>query len=82
MVARIQDREVGRLWARHYPRWQQLGASRALCMAIALILQDKEDKAQSIATEDDLIDKLHDLLNLFGLPKDQFYEIEKEVGDV
>ena len=47
-------------------------------MTIALML---EDKAQAVVSYDDLIDKLHYLLSRHGIPKEKFYEIEKEIGD-
>ena len=47
-------------------------------MALALIL---ENKAQAAAGNDDLMDKLYFLLKHFDIPKDQFYEVEKEMGD-
>ena len=79
LVDRINDREITRLWAEHYPKSKTSGASKALCMTIALML---EDKAQAITTNTELIDKLHNLLDRFRIPKDQFYEVEKEMGDV
>jgi hypothetical protein len=41
-----------------------------------------EDKALSVVSHDDLIDKLHYLLSRYEIPKDQFYEVEKEIGDL
>ena len=78
-VDQIKDREIGRLWGEHYPKWRQSGASKALYMAIALML---EDKAQAVYPNEDLIETLHKLLAHFHVPKDQFYEVEKEIGDV
>ena len=76
---RIHNRDIGRLWAEHFPKSKESGASKTICMALALIL---EDKAQAAAGNDDLMDKLYFLLKHFDIPKDQFYEVEKEVGDV
>ena len=74
----IENSDIGPLWAEHYPKWKKSAASTTLCMAIALIL---EDKAQAMVTNDDLIEKLHYVLNCFGIPKDQFYEVEKALGE-
>ena len=41
-----------------------------------------EDKAQALAINEDLIDKLHTLLKRLRIPKNQFHEIEKEIGDI
>jgi hypothetical protein len=78
-LLRGRDPLLARLWAEHFPKSKESGVSKTLCMAIALIL---EDKAQAFATDEDLIDTLHHLLERFGIPKDQFYELEKEFGDV
>ena len=78
-VDQIKDREIGRLWAEHYPKSKTSGASKMLCMTIALML---EDKAQALETDGDLIDKVHYLLGRFCISKDQFYEVEKEIGEV
>jgi len=55
------------------------GASKTLCIAIALML---EDTVQALETEGDLIAKLYYLLGRYRIPKDQFYEVEKEIGDI
>ena len=75
----IKTRDIGRLWAEHYPKWQKNGASKTLCMAIALML---EDTAQALETEGDLIAKLYYLLGRYRIPKDEFYKVEKEIGDI
>jgi len=67
------------MWAEHYPKSKTSGVSMILCMAIALML---EDRAQAVTTDADIIDKLHNLLDRFRIPKNQFYQIEKEIGDV
>ena len=74
----IKDRDISRLWAEHYPKSKTSVVSKAFCMIIAGIL---DDKAQAVTTDDDLIDKLLRLLGHFGIPKDQFYEIEKEISE-
>jgi hypothetical protein len=43
-----------------------------------------EDKAESLPIHEDLdiIDKLYCLLGRYRIPKDQFYKVEEEIGDV
>jgi len=77
-VERIEDGDIGPLWAEHYPKWKESAASKTLCMVFALML---EDKAQSIATDDDIIEKVSYVLNCFGIPKGQFYDLEREIGE-
>jgi hypothetical protein len=49
-------------------------------MALALML---EDNAKASATgDDDPMGKLYLILNTFDIPKNQFYEVEKEIGDI
>ena len=74
-----RDRDIIRLWAEHYPKSKTSGVSMTLCKAIALSL---EDKAPLVMSYDDIIDKLHYLLSHYGISREQFYEIEKEIGDV
>ncbi len=75
----IKDCDISRLWAEHYPKSKTSVVSKGYCILIAGIL---DDKAQAITTDDDLIDKLLRLLDQFGIPEDQFYEMEKESREV
>ena len=76
---RIEDRDINRLWGEHYPKSKTSIVSKTLCLTIALII---ENKARLITGDKDLMDKLHFLLKHYAIPKEQFYEIEKEIGDV
>ena len=71
----LKDCDISQLWAEHYPKSKTSVVSKAYCMLIAGIF---DDKAQAITTDNYLIDKLLRLLDHFSIPEDQFYEIEKE----
>ena len=81
---RIEDRDINRLWGEHYPKSKTSIVSKTLCLTIASIIQNK---ARLFMDDKDLVDKVHFLLKLhfllkhYGIPKEQFYEIEKEIGD-
>ena len=72
---RIEDRDINRLWGEHYPKSKTNILSKSICVTIALIIQNK---ARLIMDERDLVDKLHYLLKQYGIPKDQFHEVEKQ----
>ena len=76
----IEDREIAPLWGEHYPKWRQNIASKTA--PVSRIVMILEKKAPQVAAHDDLIDKLHRLLERFGIPQEQFYEVEKELGDI
>ena len=53
--------------------------SKTLCLALCLII---ERKAARNVGDGDLIDEIHQMLAVFGISLDQFYEIGKESGDL
>ena len=53
--------------------------SKTLCLALCLII---ERKAARNVGDGDLIDEIHQMLEVFGISQDQFYEIEKESGEL
>jgi hypothetical protein len=53
--------------------------SKTLCLALCLII---ERKAARNVGDGDLIDEIHHMLAVFGILQDQFYEVEKESGDL
>ena len=76
---RIEDRDINRLWGEHYPKSKTNILSKSLCVTIVLII---ENKARLITDDNDLVmDKLHFLLKHYGIAKEQFDEIEKEIGN-
>jgi hypothetical protein len=76
--ARIEDRDIGPLWAEHYPKGKDNTRSRTLCRVLCLMI---ENKAARDLGDDDLMVAIHRLLAGFGIAEDQFYEVEKEMGD-
>ena len=63
------------MWAEHYSKYKSAVFSKALVITLCKILQDKARLGISYG---DWSDKCHHVLVQFGIPKDQFEEIEKE----
>jgi len=76
---RIEDQDIGPLWAEHYPKRIDDVCSKTLCLALCLII---ERKAARNFGDGELIDGIHHMLAAFGISKEQFYELERESGDL
>ena len=76
---RIEDRDIGPLWAEHYPKGKDHARSRTLCRILCLMI---ENKAARNLGDGDLMVAIHRMLAGFGIAEDQFYEVEKEIGDL
>jgi hypothetical protein len=76
---RIEDRDIGPLWAEHYPKGKDHARSRTLCRILCLMI---ENKAARNLGDGDLMVAIHRLLAGFGIAEDQFYEVEKEMDDL
>ena len=78
-MEKIEDSDIGTLWAEHYPKRKQSVASETLCLTLMHIVNDR---ARSIMPYADWSDKLHHALQRFQVPKDQFIEFENEAKSV
>jgi hypothetical protein len=76
---RIDDDEIGPMWAEHYPKHKSHVFSKALVIVLCKILRNK---AQHGIAYGDWSDKCHHVLVQFGIPKEQFQEIEKIVNSL
>jgi hypothetical protein len=74
-MEKIEDSDIGPLWAEHYPKRKQRVASETLCLTLMHIVIDR---ARSIIPYGDWSDKLHHALQRFQVPKDQFIDFENE----
>ena len=75
-MERIEDHEIGPLWLEHFPKYKRDVRFKALVLIFCKILQNK---ARHDINYDDWSDKCHHVLVKFGIPKDQFEEIEKQI---
>jgi len=52
---RLDNEEIGIIWARHYPKRAESGSSRSLCLSLAIVLRLR---ARSMTHQSDWSDKL------------------------
>jgi hypothetical protein len=72
----LTDDEIGVIWERHFPLRLENPMSKAVCLAICLIV---EEKASLNATGDeDLLVGVDRALISIGIPRDEFYQAELE----
>jgi hypothetical protein len=62
-----------------FPRLDDV-KSRTLCLSFCLIIEQRA--ADLSASEDDIMDKIHEILVKLGIPKEEFYAVEKESSDL
>jgi hypothetical protein len=70
----IEDKDVARLWAIHYPKHSEDVKSKTLCLAMYLMITDK---AQDIISYGWWEDKLLHSARYFGVPKEKYDEFKK-----
>ena len=69
----LQDRDIDRVWAEHFPKCHTSEASRALCLTIFNIVQNKAQISLRLAGS---ADKLNYVLGTLGIPQNQFQEMK------
>jgi hypothetical protein len=72
---RLDNEEIGMIWARHFPKRAESGSSRSLCLSLAMVLRLR---ARSMTNQSDWSDKLQHILEDARIPKEQFATIENE----
>ena len=72
---RLDNEEIGMIWARHFPKRAESGSSRSLCLSLAMVLRLR---ARSMTHQSDWSDKLEHILADARIPKEQFATIENE----
>ena len=75
---RIEDKDIGPLWAEHYPKRYDRLSSKALCLVLFYIIADR---ARVIFPRDELSDQLRRACELLGVPRREFYEIGKDADE-
>jgi hypothetical protein len=74
-VDRLDNEEIGIIWARHYPKRAESGSSRSLCLSLAMVIRLR---ARLMTQASDWSDKLEEILADVRIPKEQFATIENE----
>ena len=72
---RLDNEEIGIIWARHYPTRAESGSSRSLCLSLAMVIRLR---ARLMTQASDWSDKLEHVLANARIPKEQFATIENE----
>ena len=52
---RLDNEEIGIIWARHYPKRAENGSSKSLCLSLAMVIRLR---ARSMTQQSDWSDKL------------------------
>ena len=72
---RLDDEDIGIIWARHYPKRAEQASSMSLCITLAMIIKQR---AKSLHQYNDWPSKLEHALAAAHVPKDQFDTLETE----
>jgi hypothetical protein len=72
---RLDDEDIGIIWARHYPRRAERASSMSLCVTLAMIIRQR---AKSVNQYNDWSAKLDHALSMARIPKEQFEAVETE----
>jgi len=75
-VERIEDDEIGPLWAEHYPKRKGEPGSQLICLSLLAIVMRK---AIMTIPYGNASDKLILALAEFGIPENQFWELDNEI---
>jgi hypothetical protein len=71
---RLDDEDIGLIWARHYPKRDESQSSKSLCITLAMIVKQRA----ASNSNGDWADKLERALAAAGVPRDQFDSVEAE----
>ena len=75
----LRDRDIGTVWAEHFPKCRTNSASRALCLTIFDIVQNKAQISLPLAGS---AHKLIYVLRTAGIPEKQFQEMNGIAKDI
>jgi hypothetical protein len=74
---RLDDEDIGIIWARHYPKRAERASSMSLCITLTMIIKQRAKSADQYT---DWSDKLHHALAAARVPKEQFDTVETEAN--
>jgi hypothetical protein len=70
---RLENEDIGIIWARHYPKRAERASSMSLCLTLAIIIRLR---ARSMTQYSDWPNKLQHVLADARIPKEEFTAIE------
>ena len=73
---RLENEDIGLIWARHFPKRVDSETSKSLCLTLAMILRGR---AISPGTYGNWDKSLQQILSQAGIPREQFDAVETDV---
>jgi hypothetical protein len=70
---RLDDEDIGVIWARHYPKRIERESSKSLCVTLTMIIKQRAKSADQYDPA-----KLDQVLASAHVPKQQFETVENE----
>jgi hypothetical protein len=70
---RLDDEDIGIIWARHYPKRAERASSMSLCVTLTMIIKQRAKSADQYDPA-----KLEHALALAHVPREQFDTVENE----
>ena len=72
----VSDDDIRWLSAQHFPKRPDDPKSKAVWLAFCIMVEHRV--AHNVSDDEDLLVKVHETLIALGIPRDEFYEMEKE----
>jgi len=70
---RLDDEDIGVIWARHYPKRTERESSMSLCVTLTMIIKQRAKSADNYDPA-----KLDQVLASAHIPREQFETVESE----
>jgi hypothetical protein len=72
---RLDEEDIGIIWARHYPKRTERESSMSLCVTLTMIIKQRAKSADNYDPA-----KLDQVLASAHIPREQFETVESESG--
>jgi hypothetical protein len=74
-MIRLEDQDIGLLWAQHYPSRKDSTSSETICRLICFIARER---ARRLVAQSDWMARVNSALRELSIPREQFYALENE----
>lgn len=74
-MIRLEDQDIGLLWAQHYQSRKDNTSSETICRLICFIARER---ARRLGAQSDWMARLNSALRELGIPRAQFFALENE----
>ncbi len=72
---RLENEDIGLIWARHFPKRAESETSKSLCLTLAMILRGRAISPGMYGGWDK---SLQQILSQAGIPREQFDAVEND----